>query len=138
MFGDIPRNVWWHCPEYKIPPIPRGPRIPFPAPVFLFLYIAQILIIFIDILSQPRASDEFNVFIVSSISSLVTWNEVILAFALYKKGGKTLALCIGVHIDEKNLLKRFAFSQKFAQQIFHQPIVVVLLQFFDYSVNDSE
>ena len=38
MFYDIPRNVWRHSPEYNIPPIPR---IPFPVPVFLFLYIAD-------------------------------------------------------------------------------------------------
>ena len=40
MFEDIPQNVWRHSPEYNIPPIPRAPRIPFPVPVFLFLYIA--------------------------------------------------------------------------------------------------
>ena len=40
MFEDIPRNVWRHSPEYNIPLIPRVPRIPFPIPVFLFLYIA--------------------------------------------------------------------------------------------------
>ena len=49
IFGDIPRNVWGHSPEYmatfpgmfgNIPPIPRVPRIPFPVPVFLVLYIA--------------------------------------------------------------------------------------------------
>ena len=40
MFGDIPRNVWRHSSEYNIPPIPRVPRIPFPVPVFLVLYIA--------------------------------------------------------------------------------------------------
>ena len=62
----------------------------------------QIWIIFIDILCQPWALDESKVFIISSISSLVTWNEVIVAFVLYKKGGKILAFCIGVHIDEKN------------------------------------
>ena len=37
MLGAIPRNVWRHSPEYNIPPIPR---VPFPVPVFLFLYIA--------------------------------------------------------------------------------------------------
>ena len=41
MFYDIPRNVWRHSPEYNILPIPRVPRIPFPVPVFLFLYIAN-------------------------------------------------------------------------------------------------
>ena len=40
MFSNIPRNVWRHSPEYNIPPIPRVPRIPFPVPVFLVLYIA--------------------------------------------------------------------------------------------------
>ena len=40
MFGDILRNFWWHSPEYNILPIPRVPRIPFPVPVFLVLYIA--------------------------------------------------------------------------------------------------
>ena len=39
-FEDIPRNVWRYSPEYNIPPIPRVPRIPFPIPVFLILYIA--------------------------------------------------------------------------------------------------
>ena len=42
MFGHIPRNVWGHSPEYSIPRIPRVLRIPFPVPVFLVLYIAQI------------------------------------------------------------------------------------------------
>ena len=40
MFGDIPRNAWRHSPEDNIPPIPRVPRIPFPVPIFLVLYIA--------------------------------------------------------------------------------------------------
>ena len=44
MFGDIPRNVWGHSPEYNILPIHRVPRIPFPVPVFLVLYIANILL----------------------------------------------------------------------------------------------
>ena len=57
-------------------------------------------------------SDESKVFIISSMSSLVKWNEVILAFVLCKKVGKILVFCIGIHIDEKHLLKRFAFSQK--------------------------
>ena len=59
----------------------------------------QILIIFIDILSQL---DESKVFIISSMPSLVKWNEVILAFVLCKKVGKILVFCIGVHIDKKN------------------------------------
>ena len=40
MFENIPRNIWRHSPEYSIPPIPCVPRIPFPVPVFLVLYIA--------------------------------------------------------------------------------------------------
>ena len=40
IFEDIPWDVWQHSPEYNIPPIPRIPRIPFPVPVFLVLYIA--------------------------------------------------------------------------------------------------
>ena len=62
-------------------------------------------------MTQPQALDQSKVFIISSISSLVTWNEVILAFVLCKKDGKILVFCIGVHIDENKLLKRFAFSQ---------------------------
>ena len=41
MFEDIPKNVWPHSPEYNILPIPCDPRIPFPVPVFLVLYIAK-------------------------------------------------------------------------------------------------
>ena len=44
MFEDIPWNVWRHYPEYNIPPILRVPRISFPVPVFLFLYIADVLV----------------------------------------------------------------------------------------------
>ena len=43
MFEYIPPNVWRHSPEYNIPPIPRVPRIPFLAPLFLVLYIALLL-----------------------------------------------------------------------------------------------
>ena len=46
MFEGIPRNVWPHSPKYSIPPIPRVPRIPFPVPVFLVLYIASTKIYF--------------------------------------------------------------------------------------------
>ena len=44
MFCDIPRNVWRHSPEYNILPILHVPHIPFPVPVFLVLYIAQLLV----------------------------------------------------------------------------------------------
>ena len=47
-----------------------------------------------------------------NFSLLLTSNEVILAFVLCEKGGKILLFCIGVHIDEKILLKGFAFSQQ--------------------------
>ena len=40
MLEKIPRNIWQHFPEYNIPLIPRVPRILFPVPVFLVLYIA--------------------------------------------------------------------------------------------------
>ena len=40
MFKDIPRNVWLHSAEHKIPPIHHVPRIPFHVSVFLVLYIA--------------------------------------------------------------------------------------------------
>ena len=65
-----------------------------------------------DILSQPWALDKSKVFIISSISSLVIWNEIILASVLYKKGGKTLVFCNGVHIDEKNIIKNIYFFIK--------------------------
>ena len=42
MFSKISRNVWRHSPEYNIPLIPRVLRIPFPVPVFLVLYLAQL------------------------------------------------------------------------------------------------
>ena len=37
MFGDIPQNI-------TFPPFPRVPRIPFPVPVFLVLYIAPLVV----------------------------------------------------------------------------------------------
>ena len=39
MFEDIPRDIWRHPLEYDIP---RVPRIPFPVPVFLVLYLDKI------------------------------------------------------------------------------------------------
>ena len=44
MFEDIPRNIWRYSPEYRIPPIPHVPRIPFAVPVFLVLYIAGLTV----------------------------------------------------------------------------------------------
>ena len=46
------------------------------------------------------------------MSSSVKSNDVILALVLYENKGNTLEFFIGVHIDAKKLLKRFAFSQK--------------------------
>ena len=60
-----------------------------------------------------------------------------MAFVLCKKGVKILVFCIGVHIDEKKLLKYLPFHKNL-KHICHQPIVVVLLEFFYYRVNDSE
>ena len=64
-------------------------------------------------MSQPWGLDESKDFIISSISTLVTRNKVILAFALYKKGDEILVFYISVHMFEKKSLKGFAFSQKF-------------------------
>ena len=55
MFEYIPPNVWRHSPEYNVPPIPRVPRIPFLAPLFLVLYIAlllQIVVIHMGLILQ--------------------------------------------------------------------------------------
>ena len=46
------------------------------------------------------------------MSSSVISNDVILALVLYENKGNKLEFFIGVHIDAKRLLKRFAFSQK--------------------------
>ena len=62
MFEDIPRNVWRYSPEYNIPPIPRVPRIPFPVPVFLVLYMAFTFGSCIHILNVERkpSKEKFN------------------------------------------------------------------------------
>ena len=67
----------------------------------------QILIIFIHILSQPWALVESKVFVINGLFSLVTWNAVILAFVLYRKGGKILVFCIGVHNDEIYIMMKY-------------------------------
>ena len=72
----------------------------------------QIFIILIDILSQPWALLESNVFIIANISFSVTWKDLILLPVLYEKDSKQLALSIGVYIETKKLLKKFAFLQK--------------------------
>ena len=45
------------------------------------------------------------------MSSSIKSNDVILALVLYENNGNTLEFSIGVHIDTKKLLRRFAFSQ---------------------------
>ena len=45
MFEGILCNVCGHSPRYKIPSIPHVPRILFPVPVFLFLYIADVFLL---------------------------------------------------------------------------------------------
>ena len=45
------------------------------------------------------------------MSSSIKPNDVILALVLYENNGNTLEFFIGVHIDTKKLLRRFAFSQ---------------------------
>ena len=72
----------------------------------------QIFIILIDILSQPWALLGSNVFIIANISFSVTWKDFILLPVLHEKGGKYLALSVGVHIEAKQLLKMFAYLQK--------------------------
>ena len=69
------------------------------------------MIIFIDILPQPQAFAGPKFFI-NDISSSAKWNNVILALVLYENNGNTLEFFIGVNIDTKKLLKRFAFVQK--------------------------
>ena len=61
----------------------------------------QTLIIFIDVLPQPWALYKSKAFIISNISSSVTWNKVIQTFVLFEKSGKILAFCIDLYVDEK-------------------------------------
>ena len=63
----------------------------------------------IEILSYPCDLLQSNDFIIDSISLFVTRKEFILVLVLYKRGGNTLLFFIGVHIETKKLLKRFAF-----------------------------
>ena len=71
----------------------------------------QIFIILIEILSNPYDLLKSNDFIIDKISLFVTRKESILVLVLYKRGGNTILLFISVHIETKNLLKRFAFLQ---------------------------
>ena len=52
-------------------------------------------------MSYPCALVESNALIIDNMSLSVTLEEFILVFALYEKGGRTLAFFIGVHIDAK-------------------------------------
>ena len=65
----------------------------------------------IEILSYPCDLLQSNDFIIDSISLFVTRKEFILVLVLYKRGGNTLLFFIGVHIETKKLLKRYAFLQ---------------------------
>ena len=56
-------------------------------------------------------------FLLLIISSSVKSNDVILALVLYENNDNTLEFFIGVHIDAKKLLKRFAFSQKLEKNL---------------------
>lgn len=89
----------------------------------------SISIILIDILSQPWALDESDVFIINGISSLVIWNEVILASVLYKKVEKHFYFALVYILMKKNYLKTLLFHKNM-KQIYHHPTVVVLLEFF--------
>ena len=48
-------------------------------------------------------SNDFNI-------DSISFSEMLKDFLLYGKDGNMLAFFIGVHIDEKTLLKTFAFS----------------------------
>ena len=74
--------------------------------------LLQILIIFIDILSQPLALAGSKFFNINDMSSSVKSNDVILALVLYENNGNTLESFVSVLIDAKELLKRFALSQQ--------------------------
>ena len=74
----------------------------------------QFFIILIEILSHPRDLLESSDFIIDSIDSIllfVTRKEFILVLVLYKKEVTHYCFFIGVHIETKKLLNRFAFSQ---------------------------
>ena len=64
MFEDIPQNIWRHSSECNIPLIPHVPRIPLPVPVFLVLYIADL----VSIVVSNRAYENY--------SSNMLWNRV--------------------------------------------------------------
>ena len=71
----------------------------------------QFFIILIEILSHPCDLLESSDFIIDSISLFVTRKEFILVLVLYKKEVTHYCFFIGVHIETKKLLNRFAFSQ---------------------------
>ena len=63
---------------------------------------------FINVLFSFQSND----FIIDNISFFVTQNQLIFfLFILYKRGGNTLLIFLGVHIEAVELLKRFAFLQ---------------------------
>ena len=71
----------------------------------------QVFIILTDMLSYPGDLLESNDFNIDNIPLFVTRKELILVLVLYKARGNTLLFFIGVHVETKELLKRFAFLQ---------------------------
>ena len=71
----------------------------------------QVFIILTDMLSYPCDLLESNDFNIDNIPLFVTRKELILVLVLYKARGNTLLFFIGVHVETKELLKRFAFLQ---------------------------
>ena len=71
----------------------------------------QVLIIFIDVLSQPWALAESKFFIINDMSSFVISNDVILALVLHENDGNKFEFFITAHIDAKKLLKDFLFHK---------------------------
>ena len=74
----------------------------------------QIFIILINTLLQLWALFGSNVFIIASISVLVTWKEWILLSRLYQNDYVQLTLYIGGYIEAIKLLKWFVFFRKVA------------------------
>ena len=72
----------------------------------------QIFIILINALLQLWALFGSNVFIIASISVLVTWKELILLSRLYQNDYVQLTLYVGGYIEAIKLLKWFVFFQK--------------------------
>ena len=72
----------------------------------------QILIIFIDILSQSWALAGSKFFIINDMSSSVISKDVILALVLYENNGNKLEFFTGVYLDAKKVIKKICFFTK--------------------------